>query len=82
MRRLDTKTKDTMRLQGHQQTNDEGHHDTSGHEYEGHQEISRTSGHETAKETMKRLNAKTKDTIGLQGHHQTNNDGHHETSGT
>jgi len=34
MRRQDTTTKDAIGLQGHQDTNNEGHHETSGHEDE------------------------------------------------
>jgi len=46
MRRQDTKTKDALGRQGHQDTNNEGHHETSGHENEGRHWTSGTSGAE------------------------------------
>ena len=45
MRRQDTKLKDAIGLQGDQDTNNEGHHETSGHENEGCNWTSGTSGH-------------------------------------
>jgi len=45
MRRQATKMKDAIELQGNQDTDNEGHHQTSGHEHEGSHWTSGTSGH-------------------------------------
>jgi len=45
MRRQDTNTKDAIGPQRHQDTNNEGHNETSGHEYEGRHWTPGTSGH-------------------------------------
>jgi len=46
MRHLAAKTKEAIGLQGHQDTNNERHFETSGHENEGRHWTPGTSGHE------------------------------------
>ena len=54
MRRQDSETKDAIGLQGHQDTDNEGHHETSGHEtkvtigLQGHQDTNNEGHHEKA----------------------------------
>ena len=74
MRRPDTKTKDTIGLQGHQDTNNEGHHERTPLDL-------RDIRSQTTKDSMRRQATTAKDAIGLQGHQDTHKQGHHETSG-
>jgi len=83
MRRHDTKNKDAIGPQGNRDIRTQTTKDTLRHQDTKRRTPLdfRDDRTQTTKDTMRRQATKTKDAIGLQGHQDTNNEGHPETPG-